>query len=364
MIIVPFDLSKRKQVKEQLCKSNKYQKLKKVNDKEKPVKIMHEKLRSIITLSYHLLRVFLIKRSHFEEPNSIAQENQRYVLTVAGETGMTLFIQHIACDIGATDVLIKLLNHENQNVSLVETLMERAEIETQIIVNTIHAQIKVDEDRQKVSCFRLLSALCHDMSTSRQIAEKLFNPASHDCLIQTRVSAGNHVEIKLRNDETWHNINTVIEIPSCLLFMNYVLKLIYAFSDHPTTVDITSQCVGRQVCFYSIKNTKVSSTIRSRFCDILRGIFFSKYNKKYNNNLYKLAVHVNISDYKAVALDDFTIDLSEMTTTDIFYPMGSHEIYCDFFKKVMRWTLQFLEARNHEVKINTVVHEYISNILL
>lgn len=271
MIIVPFDLSKRKQVKEQLSKSNKYQKLKKTNDNEKPVQVMHEKLRSIITLCYHLLRVFLIKRSHFEEPTSLALDNQKYVLGVAEEAGIAFFINHVPYDMGATDVLIKLLNHKEQNVSFVETLIERAKNETQIIVNTIRAQIRVTQDKQKVSSFRLLCAVCHDASTSRQIADSLFNPANTDCLILTRVSNGKQVEIKLRNDDAWHNITTLTETPSCSLYMNYVLKLICKLSTHTPTVSFISQCVDRQVCFNSIKNTKIPSIIRSRFCDILRG---------------------------------------------------------------------------------------------
>lgn len=259
---------------------------------------MNDKLRSILTLSYHLLRVFLVKRSSFEEPNTIAQENQHYILSVAGKSGIALFIQHVSCDVGATDVLIKLLssassNHDRRSshgdspiydpAFLVELINTAKEV-TQALVDVLNEKVFVEEEEddeerwnQKISCLRLLSALCHSSSitnASNKITEALLNPKKKEGLLQTKIAnPGNQVQIRLGNDDTWRQLQDVVQKPSSFIFLDHLLELIYSVSNetHATTVHLTSQCVPREVCYFAIKNTKLPSKIRSRFCDILRG---------------------------------------------------------------------------------------------
>jgi hypothetical protein len=287
IITIPFDLVKRKDVRENLRKSNnnlkQAHKYFKADGKvEKIGSLSQEKLRHILKMCYHLLRVFLIKRSPFEEPNSIAYANKQYVLNTLGEAGVSLFIEHVPEYLGATDVLIKLLRNNDddekvtalRSVSFLDTLIEAAVQQVRYVQHLIETESVGDKRKDfNFNCFRLLSALCEDANFSKKIAEKLFNVDNENCVIQMEM--GNSVKkirIKLGND-IWRDFDDLIANPLYLYVIDLLLELAYSLSvdTHTTNVQLTRKCITRHVCLYGMKNKKLPSRIRSRFCDILRG---------------------------------------------------------------------------------------------
>lgn len=64
---------------------------------------------------------------------------------------------------------------------------------------------------------------------------------------------------------------------------------------------------------------------------------------------------MDVPDFKKIALSDFTIDFGRLPMIDIRYPSGSVAVYSEFFKKVMRWVLKFLDTRHHDVSLRVLL---------
>ena len=65
-------------------------------------------LKEILRLCYNLLRVFLVGGSTHEDSYE-RKRNQRHVLAMAGDNGVNLFIEHLTLDVGATGMMINLV---------------------------------------------------------------------------------------------------------------------------------------------------------------------------------------------------------------------------------------------------------------
>lgn len=295
MIVVPFDLSKRKQVRERLKKSGSFDKegseILKTNVAEEQVGTLVEgRLLTILKLCYNFLRVFLIERSEFEDSNSISKENREYVSNVLGESGISLFIQHVSHGIGATDVLIKLMKDTNDKekpkyvVSFLHSLMDTAVLQTKLMADTL----KINDARENLSpnCLRLISALSDDVIFSRKIAESLFDVDGGKCLIKIGVNKQKQLKVMLNKDE-WLDFDKLLRNPSCVIFLDHLLELMYSLSisTYTTNIEVISKCISRDMCFYCMKKTGLPSNIRSRFCDILRGRTKIKESKKKVTNV-------------------------------------------------------------------------------
>lgn len=281
MIVVPFDLRKRKQVRERLKKSGSFDKegseIMKTNVTEEQVGVLVDgRLLTILKLCYNFLRVFLIERSEFEESNSISKENREYVSNVLGESGILLFIQHVSHGIGATDVLIKLMKDTNDKakpkyiVSFLHSLMDTAVFQTRLMADIL----KTMDRRENLSpnCLRLISALSEDIIFSRKITESLFDVDGENCLIKIGVNKQKQLKVML-NKDGWLDFDKLLRNPSCVIFLDHLLDLMYSLSanTYTTNVEKISKCISRDMCFYCMKKTSLPSNIRSRFCDILRG---------------------------------------------------------------------------------------------
>lgn len=310
MIVVPFNLAKRRKIREKLRRQKPFNSDNNTassgsNEKEvtRSELLLNTGLQDILTLCYHLLRVFLIRTPAIfqedEEIESPGRENQLYVFNKAGEKGIALFIEHLSYNVGATDMLIRLLEvveqHNIITLSIVTSLIDKSIVRTQEIVDELKKGGTIQNTQQRVTCIRLLSALCQKVVTPapynknsssivsvdtasllmlyrEKVTDRLFS-LKGECLLQTKV-VDKHVEIKLVNDE-WRDLNKLLlEQPHMLLFMESLLDLIYSLSNesHTKTDDFISQCISREVCLLCLKNAALPCTLRSKFCDLLRGM--------------------------------------------------------------------------------------------
>lgn len=311
MIVVPFNLAKRRNIREKLQRQkpfNSDNNTASLGSNEKEVTrselLLNTELQNILTLCYHLLRVFLIRTpTTLHEDEDIerpGRENQLYVFNKAGEKGMALFIEHLSYNIGATDMLIRLLEVvEQQNIitlSIITSLINKSIVRTQEIVDELKKGGTIQDTQQRVTCIRLLSALCRKVATPasynknpstivnvdtvsllllyrEEVSDQLFSLKS-ECLLQTKV-VDKHVEIKFLNDE-WRDLNKLLlQQPHMLLFMESLLDLVYSLSNesHTKTDDFISQCISREACLLCLKNAALPCTLRSKFCDLLRGMY-------------------------------------------------------------------------------------------
>lgn len=313
MIMVPFNLAKRRKIREKLQRqpspdaSNST-----ASSEEKEVTrselLLNTELKHILTLCYHLLRVFLIRKSspfqQGEQDNDSGndgpgRENQLYVFNNAGEKGIALFIKHLSYNVGATDMLIRLLEvveqHNVITLSIVTSLIDRSIVRTRDIVQELKKGVLIKDTEQRVTCIRLLSALCQKAATSpisyhsnknatakadttslfllyrERVSEGLFSRQG-ECLLQTKV-VDKRVQIQLVND-AWYDLSDLLQQqPHMLLFIESLLDLVYSLSNeaHSKTDDFMSQCLSREVCLSCLKNTALPCTLRSKFCHLLRG---------------------------------------------------------------------------------------------
>lgn len=315
MIVVPFNLTKRRKIREKLQRQTQ-QSFKQAVDctttspDEKEVTrselLLNTQLKHILTLCYHLLRVFLVRRPSAlqEEDNDgtdndgPGRENQFYVFNKAGEQGIALFIEHLSYNVGATDMLIRLLEvveqHNVITLSIVTSLIEKSLVRTCDITEELKKGVRVEDTQQRVTCIRLLSALCQKAASPasyrsskntaikadtaslfllyrERVREGLFS-RSGACLLQTKV-VDKHVQVQFVND-MWYDLGDLLQQqPHMLLFIESLLDLVYSLSNesHSKTDGFMSQCISREVCLLCLKNTALPCTLRSKFCDLLRG---------------------------------------------------------------------------------------------
>lgn len=344
MIIAPFDMDRRHLVRQLL--NTHQQSIFSHIDPSEPLVLLDElkrgdqgRLRSILTMCYHLIRVFLIGRSSFEEQSELAKENQGHVLKVAGETGLSLFISHLPFGIGATNMMTRLLCSNggdfmdslfnfSSRAGIIDVMIDMALKKTTSIVDAMNEKHRIKEggrsfpkkrkswngdfiaDQQgdeshdereydSSSCFKLLSALCYTNQHQEQHHQPLHSPAPNklkenatasvtqnrdyiseklldkdQCLLATRVSQNNQVEIKFRNDE-WRSLYDVLySQPAVAIYLESVLELVYSLSDgttHTRTLDLTRRAVSKQVCLNCVEYVMLPCKIKAKFCDILRG---------------------------------------------------------------------------------------------
>lgn len=280
MIVVPFDVEKRAMIRTKLCHPNDISK--KATDERKVTKselLLNKHLSDVLTLCYHLLRVFLIRKSVYEDNDMSedAREKQLYVFNKAGEAGISLFIEHLSYNIGAAEMMIPLLELvEAQNLipnTVVNGLIDKTIKTTQSIVRELKTGIVSLEE--KATPIRLLSALCQSSAHSRSSLPKVIDRLFDDgFLLQTRIGNKSQVEIKLKGDQ-WRDLNALlIEQPNIICFIESLLDLIYSLSFVRSAYN--DVCLTKEVCLKCLKNTKLPCTFRAKVCDILRG----KYNKK------------------------------------------------------------------------------------
>jgi hypothetical protein len=285
MIMAPFQLTKRNQ---QEAKGQQ-----RPSDEEIA---SNPELNIVFTLCYHLLRVFLIRKSPFEEQESVSVENQMYVYRKAIKKGMiSMFIKHLSFDIGATDMMIELAQVivDDKVLALLDPLVIDKTMAASGLIN-----VTSSNSVHAVNWIRLLNALCQKASVSNvsddhvsssllafrdKVIDKLFTLDS-SCLLQTRMAIEKkQVEIRLGVQDTWLNLNDIIYEHSHLLgFLESILELICSLSckSNVKTIELMSICVGKEVCLKSLKNNKLPSTLRSKFCDLIRG-------KPFCNSMYE-----------------------------------------------------------------------------
>ncbi|CAO0799740.1 unnamed protein product [Mucor circinelloides] len=387
MIMVPFNLAKRRKIREKLQRqpspdaSNST-----ASSEEKEVTrselLLNTELKHILTLCYHLLRVFLIRKSspfqQGEQDNDSGndgpgRENQLYVFNNAGEKGIALFIEHLSYNVGATDMLIRLLEvveqHNVITLSIVTSLIDRSIVRTRDIVQELKKGVLIKDTEQRVTCIRLLSALCQKAATSpisyhsnknatakadttslfllyrERVSEGLFSRQG-ECLLQTKV-VDKRVQIQLVND-AWYDLSDLLQQqPHMLLFIESLLDLVYSLSNeaHSKTDDFMSQCLSREVCLSCLKNTALPCTLRSKFCHLLR------------------VLYVDVSTFEKVALTDYTIYTRSINNNTEYYPFGSSGIEAEFFQSLKRWIFRFLDSRHHEFIENSDDIQFLSSVL-
>lgn len=251
--------------------------------------VSNPELRIVLTLCYHLLRVFLIRKSSFEAEEEDSMENQMYVYTKATEKAMIpIFVQHLMYNIGATDMMIELaqvLVNDKVLVLLDPLVVGRAIATTssglieQNLSKSVHA----------VNWILLLNALCRKASASNissshisssllafrdNVVDQLFTLGG-ECLLQTRLTTEKkHMEVAFGKNDTWFELNALInEYPHMLGYLESVLELMCSLShkSNAKTIEIMSMCISKDICLKSLKNNKLPPTLRSKFCDLIRG---------------------------------------------------------------------------------------------
>ncbi|KAL0145319.1 hypothetical protein V8B55DRAFT_1460552 [Mucor lusitanicus] len=389
MIVVPFNLVKRRKVREALqCQTQQpfHQDVDHTNassDEQEVTRsefMLNTQLKHILTLCYHLLRVFLIRKpstlqeedDYDSDTDGPSRENQLYVFHQAGEKGIALFIEHLSYNVGATDMLIRLLEvveqHNVMTLSIVTSLIDRAIVRTRDIAEELKKGVRVEDTQQRVTCVRLLSALCQKATSPasfrthknnavqadtaslfllyrERVSEGLFSRGGQ-CLLQTRV-VEKHVQVQFVND-TWYDLGDLLQQqPHMLLFMESLLDLVYSLSNesHSKTDDYMSECISREVCLACLKNTALPCTLRSKFCDVLR------------------VLYVDVSSFEKVALTDYTIYTQSINNNTEYYPFGSSGIEAEFFQSLKRWIFRFLDIRHHEFIENSDDIQFLSSVL-
>ncbi|GAN04326.1 conserved hypothetical protein [Mucor ambiguus] len=390
MIVVPFNLAKRRKVREKLQRQTQQQpssqdaSYNNASSDEKEVTrselLLNAQLKHILTLCYHLLRVFLIRRPctlQEEDDDDSAndgpgRENQLYVFNNAGEKGIALFIGHLSYNVGATDMLIRLLEvveqHNVITLPIVTSLIDRAIVRTRDVAEELKTGVCVEDTQQRVTCIRLLSALCQKAASPashrsnkntavkadtaslfllyrERVSEGLFN-RNGKCLLQTKI-VEKHVQIQFLND-AWYDLGDLLQQqPRMLLFIESLLDLVYSLSNEPhsKTSDFMSQCISREVCLSCLKNIALPCALRSKFCDLLR------------------VLYIDVSAFEKVALTDYTIYTQSINNNTEYYPFGSSGIEAEFFQNLKRWIFRFLDSRHQEFIENSDSIQFLSSVL-
>ncbi|KAI8977223.1 hypothetical protein BDF20DRAFT_988226 [Mycotypha africana] len=356
MIMAPFSLQKRKEIRRRARQtySGSTQQQSYLKGTEKEAKsdeiVSNKKLRIILSLCYSLLRVFLIRPATIEtsgqqnhETHETALRNQYYIFHKAGEEGMALFIEHLSYNIGAKSMMINLLEVVEQHSLISQTILdafiEKASTQTDEIIEELGKGNRVMKKHDYIVSIRLLGALCQrskfippqtnieylepktitTTSYRIQVSDRLFDQ-NNVCLMQSRVSDKNLVEVKFKKD-IWRELNSLLEEqPQMTSVMESFLGLVYALSDEP--------------------------------------------HAQPNNFACQLIIlYVDNCSYEKVALHDFTMDANAIVQGSNYYPLGSVGFDSDFFQSLKHWTFRYLDTIHHEFTDNTDEIDLLSSVL-
>ena len=314
MIQIPFDLAKRYEVRSSLGYDTT---AKQEGAKEDAVSIVslhdgsEERLKEILALCYNVLRVFLI--GTHEDESQLAR-NQHHVIHVAGDTGIELFMRHLTCGVGATDMVVRLLEN---NSGVIESISGARPHTVGILVNLsiektrafVRRLVRCDDgyvsetkqDYEAASGLDLLSTLCHTdkqgslMYHRDYISARLFSAES--CLLQMRMGASpppqeqladeeadsayvsappKTVEINFLHDNgTWRSFDALLteSQASVSVFVESALHLVYSVSwgTNAKSLEAIRRCIGKDVCLTCLGDVRLPDQIRSKFCGLLSG---------------------------------------------------------------------------------------------
>lgn len=293
IIQIPFNLSKRYELRPSLS-------AKRDSTQEEAVSIIdlhngrENRLRSILLLCYNLLRVFLIQGEDLEE----FAKNQQHVLQIAGDTGIELFIRHLTCGVGATDMMSRLLYNNTQVVDAIAAIRPQfVSILVNLTIEKLRTMVKrlircedgypppleLRQDCEAASGVALLGSLCptteqHASTTNHgdYIASRLFSV--DNCLLQTRIiKETSAVQVLLLGDDEWRDLEELLQKcqPSIALLLQNSLHLIYLLSMEANAKRLRTArtCVPEDVCLRCLSNVQLPDNIRAAFCDMLRGKF-------------------------------------------------------------------------------------------
>ncbi|KAI9249172.1 hypothetical protein BDA99DRAFT_575816 [Phascolomyces articulosus] len=390
MIQIPFDLAKRYEVRASLSHDTVSRQ---EGAKEDAVSIVslhdgsEERLKEILALCYNVLRVFLI--GTYEDDSQLAR-NQHHVIHVAGDAGIELFMRHLTCGVGATDMVVHLLQN---NSSVIESISGARPHTVGILVNLsiektrafVRRLVRCDDgyvsetkqDYEAASGLDLLSILCH---TDKQgsltyhrdyISGRLFS--SESCLLKMRMAetqelpdeeeggdgdsgyaiTSKAVEINFLHDNgTWRNLDILLRDSqaSISVFIESALHLVYSVSwgTNAKSLEAIRRCIGKDVCLTCLGDIRLPDQTRSKFCDLLR------------------VLYIDVPPFTQVVLSDFTMQYDTLDGTNE-YPSGGTSSFesksPEFFDQLKRWTLVFLDDKRHQ--FTAAKHEvgFLSSVL-
>ncbi|KAI9493708.1 hypothetical protein BDB00DRAFT_822221 [Zychaea mexicana] len=386
MIQIPFDLAKRYEVRSSLGYDTT---VKQEGAKEDAVSIVslhdgsEERLKEILALCYNVLRIFLI--GSYEEDQQLAR-NQHHIIQVAGDAGIELFMRHLTCGVGATDMVVRLLQN---NSSVIEAISGARPHTVGILVNLatektrafIRRLVRCDDgyisetkqDYEAASGLDLLSTLCH---TDKQgsltyhrdyISARLFSV--ENCLLQMRMAqeeiipgenvdsgyvvTASTVEINFLHDNgAWRNLETLLREnqASVTVFIESALHLVYSVSwgTNAKSLEAIRRCIGKDVCLTCLGDVRLPDQIRSKFCDLLT------------------VLYIDVPPFTQVVLSDFTMQYENLDESND-YPSGGTGSFesksPEFFDHLKRWTLVFLDDKRHQFTAAKHEVEFLSSVL-
>ncbi|KAG0179979.1 hypothetical protein DFQ29_001424 [Apophysomyces sp. BC1021] len=349
MIQIPFDLARRCEVHSHSGASNHSKHFESYHGDAVSVNDIIEnrepRLKSVLSLCYSLLRVFLVGGSMYEDSGE-QSKNQRHILKIAGDTGVELFIQHLTCGVGSADMMVRLVQN---NSTIIENISATRPAVIQILVDIVRkktrslSQDMLDnkDDCEPASCLDLLSSFCHTETRGPIIAhrdyvsEQLFSMTDEEeYLLRTRiVRETGAVEIKLFGDE-WRDLDGLLYNSSSATcaFVEGLLNLVYSLSHGTNTksLEATRRCVGQDVCLKCIGYTALPYQIRARFCDLLR------------------VLYVDVSPFSEVLLSDFTMQYDSLDGSNDYPSGGTGSIESrspEFFDQLKHWIYVFLDDK-------------------
>ncbi|KAL0092132.1 IP3 receptor [Phycomyces blakesleeanus] len=357
MIQIPFSLAKRYEMRND-GQSDNYKRREPASEDVVPIDTLfnpqESRLKTILTLCYNLLRVFLVGGSKYEESNEHVK-NQLHVVKVAGDVGIELFVQHLAYQVGATDMMIKLLYDNNTIVERVSAFRPSV---IQILINLgrkkMNAVIRglqnstpmlAEDDYESASIFDLLAAFCHTETRGLlvlnrdQILDQMFNLADPSrSFLEMRIPHDTgSVEIKFLNDE-WRDLDILLyeNLPTIRCFIQSLLNLVYSLSFGANTkyLDLIRLFIGKTVCLKCIGYVNLPCQIRAIFCDLLR------------------VLYIDISPFSEVVLSDFTMQYNLLDDSNEYPSGGTGSVESkspEFFDHLKHWTLVFLDDKSHQL---------------
>ncbi|KAI8071483.1 hypothetical protein BC940DRAFT_345102 [Gongronella butleri] len=402
MIQIPFSIAKRRKVRRAILRGD---------DKDDGMKIDGEQvvalhasdpdqeyhLKVILTLCYNLLRVFLLPVSDYEEQID-HKRNQDYVAEIAGDSGLQLFLDHLDAGIGATPMLINLVQGNEKMVQklldarpdLLDTLVTYTTLACDSAAHQMYAhhqsQLHLFDDDDDVhnepeadpdasvrgdtspqnarryscematpnrlehpefgKCLDLLGTLCQTDSASGSVTfshrdyvlEQLFDhdATSNSPLIQCRlIHDTGAVEICVLAHNRWLDLDTLM-------------------------CDATSDMAGfmatllQLVCALSqgSTNTKSLQLLRDNFSkDIcLKSLGYVGLPNQIRARFCDLlrVLHIKKASHHEVLLSDFTMQYDLLQGSSL-YPRGASVdgSHLDLFERLKHWTLIFFDEHRH-----------------
>lgn len=287
MIRVPFDLSKRYETRASLQCGPIHQPQHQTEHAVSVGSLMDNSephLKSIVSLCYNLLRVFLISGGEdddYNDPSNVV-ENQWHVIHVAGDTGVELFMRHLTCGVGATDLLVRLISNNSGIVDFLCNMRPQHNTVGILLDQAFDKSRRMmvdwsgDEDQyEAASSIELLSTLCRNDTLTQHhnyIATRVFDPLF---LLETRMEDGRvQVRILDQDDEAWHSLTElVMDKPALSNMLHSILQLICSVSlgATPKVMDYARQCIPKDICLKCLGDITLPDRIRAKFCDLLRG---------------------------------------------------------------------------------------------